>query len=420
MVAFFAVGLLFLGACTEELNDDFFLSKDIDSLSALKTDTISVQLFPYTVDSVLSSNVPSSLVGVYNDPVFGTTTTSFATQFLPMYIETIEGEILFLDSVVLSLYYDSLPGSAYGKILTSQQINVYELEKAIYSDSSYYSNMDINELHSGKLLGSTSYTPDNGNDTLLSLHLNNELGQRLIDNLDLLSSSVTFRDLFKGIVVTPDASVSDAAVVRFLTTSPYSSLKVWYHTTTEDSLNLHFAISTSPKINLFGHDYSTTSFYNNLNRDDLPQLENSYLQGAAGLSTRIKFPYLQEFTQDGLIGILKAELVVKAEDYTIAGEDNFPIIDNLKMLAKNTEGEFYYLEDFLTSSTYLTSPFDAINREYRFNISYYVEGLLNDRNPDYELFLLPNSSNTEVNRSVIGSGVHPSQKVQLVLTYTKL
>lgn len=73
------------------------------------TDSRVYDLISYTkaLPPVQTNNLPLNLLGVYNDPLYGRTTSSFVTQLSTTFIEPDFGENAVLDSVVLTIPYFS-------------------------------------------------------------------------------------------------------------------------------------------------------------------------------------------------------------------------------------------------------------------------------------------------------------------------
>lgn len=408
-------------SCTKELNENFFLSKDIDSIPLFITDTVTIRTFPYTVDSVFSNTSGQGYLGVYNDPIFGKTKASFVSEFSFLTIPDSDAGITFTpDSVVLELFYDSIPDNYYGNTGTKQTVNVYELNQRIYSDSLYYSNMDITSLHDGRLLGTETFTPFIGNDSILSIKIDNNLAESILINQDLWVSSLLLRDFFNGIVVTTNNISSDGALLSFMMNSEWSRLKIYYHTETTDSLDFILDLNTTNAMfNLYEHDYSNTSFYSSLNSDLAPELDYAYLQGAAGLKSKVVFPFLQDWPADNVYAIQNAELVVTTVDEMVSTQNIYSALPVLKLLGINEDGEDMLLEDFYDGLNYAPVAYDDIETTYSFNITYHIEQLINNKREGYGLFLSPYSGNTNPHRSLIGSGKNDQYKLKLILTYSK-
>jgi hypothetical protein len=80
-----------------------------DNASHFDTDAMRFDVVTYNkkLDPVQTNNLPINLLGIYNDPLYGTTTANVVTQIRPNSYNPNFGENVVLDSVVLTIPYFS-------------------------------------------------------------------------------------------------------------------------------------------------------------------------------------------------------------------------------------------------------------------------------------------------------------------------
>ena len=144
----------FLGACEKEPSEIGLNFKAHEKLNIYSSDTLTISALTYSMDSTRSDESPYSLAGVVNDMVFGTSEAAFIAQIrLPEALYP--GKNIVVDSVILILVPDTV--LMYGDPLTKLNLKVYELEKRLYLDSSYYSNLDVSDSISLDVKGSQDF-----------------------------------------------------------------------------------------------------------------------------------------------------------------------------------------------------------------------------------------------------------------------
>jgi len=83
------------------------------------------------LDPIQTNGLPSNLLGIYNDPVYGSTTASIVTQLLPQSYPDSFGGNVEIDSVVLSIPY-------YSKISSDSPDNdgntLYSISDSLYGN----------------------------------------------------------------------------------------------------------------------------------------------------------------------------------------------------------------------------------------------------------------------------------------------
>jgi hypothetical protein len=142
--------------------------------------------------------------------------------------------------------------------------------------------------------------------------------------------------------------------------------------------------------------------------------ERVYVQAMGGLRTGIRFPDLDSLTHQGK-ALAKAELLVP-----IGGTFN-PFTGpptQLFVFRKDEDGKDAFLPDQLAGLGVIDGLYSSADRAYSFNITRYVQGLLNGSIPSGPIELVPGSSGVSVNRAVLAGPAGADGGMRLQLTFT--
>lgn len=418
-IAAFCVAAVFASCNYDDTGVGQNLLPDEDMIKPLITDTITVQSFTERVDTLNTSQVAKVIVGRNIDPIFGTTQASFAMQF-GFYINSDSVNIIVND-VYLKFSYstDSVYGHTSG---TGIDLEVYELSKRLYADSTYYSNLDPESLHDGNLLGAKRVFPGTYEDTAaVYIPLNHEFANRIFQADDnVYENDTTFKDTFKGILVKAGAS-TNAILKLSIDTGTYINIRYQY-SADSDTLDYKLYINgtNNAKINMFTHDYSSSVFQNEINAAE-PQQTYSYIQGMAGLNTKIRFPYLETFKTSEKLNLYRAELILPVADETFSISGKYPEAQSLIILGETSDGEQYLLNEYRSSAgTYVGEYFDEDTKTYHFNITKHIHDILYENAENMDLNILILGGSTNMYRAVLHSGSNSVSPIKLVLTYSTL
>jgi len=390
--------------------------------SGLKFNDIIVEVNSSTVtgDSVLSSGTSRNLLGKLNDQVYGLSTSEFYSQLnMSSASLDISNDINF-DSVVLYLAYDNFYGFEY-----TQEIRVYELTEDMSSETDYYSNATITS--SVDILGSANLaitSSDTFGDStfVLRIKLAKELADRIKEK-GVFADKDAWLDFFKGIRVTTDETIipSDAgdgsgAVVYFDLLNSDTKMSLYFQDpTSANTTSLDFIVeSKSARFSHFEYQYS--DFLNNvLEKED----ENyNYIFAMSGSRAKITFKNLDSISQSlGSVAINKAQLVFPYEE---AIPDKYTPPDRNVVIFKDDDGSLSLPKDFISGGTdYFGGKLDQVNKQYSFNLASTLHDIISNGKYDQELFLTVSGGSVTANRLTLNSGIHPTRKIYLILSFTK-
>ena len=474
--------LILLFSC-RKINEATELGGDlippVDNITTFDT-TLEVQAFNDTfsllTDSTLSSyNYEQFLGQISNDPFFGKTNAQMFLELKPVfggikYTFLNRPDSLHIDSVVLVLDYVG----TYGDTTVPQTVNVYEIGGQIGDfryDTTY--RLRQNGIPRAGLLGSRTFEPRVLNDSVkayldttvnqLRIRLNNAFGQRLLNydttgTTGAYSSDSAFRNNFKGFNL---ESVSGGnALMGFSLTSGKTKLAIYYKDDNNDApVNkwdtavAYFTFTNlAASANLVKRDYTGTPLAASVNGTTAPPDQFVYIQNAPGSFATLKIPHLPSLSNRI---VHRAELIM--EQVYDPSDTLFLPPAGLYLDAYETSTakfrtlpyDFYFdasgsanLSSFGAAPFFSTDAAGKAIRVWRFNLSRYVQHIVNGTQQAYDLRLYapvytfnqyysgPGAEGTPVTVSVnpapaagrvrLGGGNHPTQKMRLRIVYSKI
>lgn len=417
--------VLFATSCERPEND---LGSDLlpneDGLTALQTDTVTIIATTVQEDSIRTDELSSVMLGNYIDPILGSTTASFNTQVRLSTTSPEFPDAPIIDSVVLALVYT---GDFYGR-LAKQQIFVHELTEDLENDSAYYTNTKhtyntANEVKSGwdmynfrpedlVIVGTDSVVPQ------LRIHLKESLGQKLLGATeDQLSSNDNFLEFFKGLRVSP--GFADACVANFDLIDSDSKLSVYYrydNAGVEDTTFYNFNITSECSYyTQVTHNRTGTALAPLDSGVEVDGDVMTYIQAAGSMKTLLEFPYLSDFEAIENKSINRAELRIPFDD-----SYRFTTQTNMFLVYLDQEGDYNLLPDQVLGSIGGSANFT--DDYYTFNISLYMQKVLNGEITSQGLYLISKNAGVSVNRCALHGPNHspgtPSENMRLILTFS--
>jgi len=408
---------LVLPACTKDpdsIGRDLLPASDnivvkIDSTSLINSYTISGK-------RIITSANESYALGSLKDSIFGLSSASILTQFHPFELKSADS-LRTVDSLILYL----APLSYYGDTLSRMTIRVYELNKKLNKDTSYFSDINPAEYYNtSSELASSTFTPG---DTLIRIKITDP---GIINKFETLPDSV-FKDLddfdstFYGLYITVD-QVTDKGGYCYLNMASLETRLAMYYNGDTLSYLYEMGFSTiAAKANVFFHDYAGFPVAANLN---LPGASDSlmYIEGLAGTSGRLSFPNLDHWKYKFPIAINKAELILPVDRmaYPSLSEVNYP--SDLLLFSIGKEDSYSYLYDNRVDQTgdYYDGSFDTTLNAYVFNIGLHLQSYINGKIENSELVIVSRKSHSTANRVILKGSNSLNSPVKLKVIYTEL
>lgn len=393
-----------------------------------------------TDESLISSGV--ALIGKYIDPVFGPATASMYTQVrLPSGItSTTFGTSPTCDSIILSLVYE---GTVYGKKDRKDlKLSVHQVTQAMSTATTYYSTSELtynatdltaadgflfkaNEFDSVATVGGLLLKPQ------VRAPLDNLFGQLLLNaaSMGSLVDNATFQSFLNGIYITTENTTGllseEGNIVHFKMGE--SKITLYYQNSTADSLSYDFSLGSVARFNHFEHDYSTALINPILDtqiNNATPPTQNAtvFVQGMAGVKTKIEFPHLMRWVDNGLIGVNKAELLISVDTnlLDLYRLDTFAAPSSLILFGINEDGTSYAIPDAFEGATYFGGSLNSGTVQYKFNIARYLQQILDGDRNNNGLYILASNGAVFGNRAVIGGATSATRPMKLNITYTKI
>lgn len=403
------IGAIFFNySCNDEAN---LIGADlipVDDKIGYYYDTTSLNFtsFIETQKHFRTRNQTSYYIGLVNSTYHGSLTGSVASQFKPNNSKTVFTDAT-IDSAVLYLSIDTI----YGVKNTAFALHAYTLDTVISDDPIYYTSSDISTMYSETNKINTGFRVQG--DSLLVLPLDPTFTQYLASHTFLLGdtafSDSLFKVLFKGIAIIPE-NLSDMGgqLYKFNTTSGFSKISVFYN----DSLSLPYYFSTGNRFGTYNYNLDGSILESLLENQPTENDSLIFLQGFSGVNTKIILTNYISWIDVAKYSIIKAELIVPIFETGESSSYYFP--SKLYLAHADSDTTFVSTID-ASNSKFFDGKVDLTKNQYRFDISRYMQNLLNGKTTDSCMYIKINNNNYEPNRVVLKSG----NNIKLKVTYTK-
>lgn len=391
-------------------------------LSILQTDTVTLVVSTVREDSLRSDELSLSLLGNYIDPEIGQTRAGFYSQVRLSSPDIDFGTNAVADSLTLSLVHT---GTVYGTVYP-QYFVLKELNETIDADSAYYSNRTFATFDENLIVNEDRYTKFNTVDYIqilgdslppqLRFHLSQDLANRFITaGAEVYDSNTNWLEFFKGFHLYSNTAEGGIASLDLL--SGESKMTLYYHNDTDTLSYVYTINSLAARVNNFAHNFMGPLSVLETG-GEYPGDQIAYVQAGASVKTRVEFPFLDDFKEIEGRTINKAQLVIP-----VAGTaTRFTRQSLLYLLTVNGEGVAATLPGQTSTSIDIGGAFDALNGEYRFNITRYVQEYLNGTVPSNFVNIVSGNASVSVTRAIL-NGPHandtdPTENMRLIITYS--
>lgn len=435
------IGLFLLSSCKDANTIGFELDPSL-SVQGTLNNTV-------TVKTVTEKDAETSTLGssrhalgfINDDPTFGDTEATLSMAVSLQAAGFSFGKNPVLDSAVLVLPYsryiepstNTVFNEFYGDTATSvYSFKVQQLKQNITLENNFQSNREfeveapILGTFKGKISPNTPVKVNNiivGKPDTASLivpeiriKLDNSFIQNNILNLDsvTLAKNSRFSAKFKGLQVSVDKATSTGkgGIIMVDFAGSNANLQLYYkkditNSIAKDTAAVSFPISiaSGPVASNIKHDYTGTPVQTQLTTPNPATPYNVvYLQGLAGLRTKLSFPDLAAFVASvkgtsptSRIVINRAELVVNISN----GSDVAPFAParKLSLYRNDIAGQRVNLTDYTPPSNSSGNPkyvgeigsvigrYDSVNKRYMFLLTSYLQELIDGTTEDYGTYL---------------------------------
>ncbi len=383
------------------------------------------------------------LLGNLHDTIVGTSKASIVTQVNTNFAFR-SGPNMEIDSLMLYLYIQDYLGDMDQEIT----VRVYELTERIFIDSSYYSDYDLAGSFDTQPLVEKSFIPANGSKLEFLIEDQDFLNKFLAlgEDTTLFKTDSIFKDFFNGLYIEAESASTDGTMARVHLTSPESLLSLKYanDSTQIDSIaGVEYEWSAftidqffCQKINTFEHNHDGT-FLSSIIDKDSAKAPYCYVQGMAGVNTRLSFESLEQWIEMGPIAISSATLVfdVVPEDESGILDDDLP---NRLMIGSLLEDEAYEpVYDFfvlLANDPNRTAAdfggyikgvskglFSDTTYNYRFNMALHFQSMIDGLKTDNDFILRLADKSTNPKITKLWSNLPANRKrIRLEIVYLRL
>lgn len=455
------VSLFILGSCKNPSG----IGLDVDSNIALNSsliDTNTVFTKLMKVDSTLANFTSTSVLAYFKDPTFGTTTSNIAVALTLPNTNPAYGTNSVLDSAVLVLPFVRFYGDSAN---TNYSVEVRQLNEVLFNvNAKTYFNTKRWAVNS-MVIGSKNFAPKYRDSIILQdiivgkkdsvkkvpAQLRIKLDKTFITNLILKADSLNFinntvfNNLIKGFYISLNktATTNNGGVLIFDTSSQNAAkIDLFYKKTatsgTIDTLTSSLAIQG-------GAGYAVSEISWDLNgaavatelQSTGKNSTNLYFKGLSGTQVKVDFPYLNKLKALGTnVAINRAELILKVVSGT---ETPYKPIPRLRIFRWDIAERALPIPDEIPGEPRNLNLnygiYNSTNKTYVFNVTGYVQDLLNGRIKNYGTFITSadftrfkqvtpiltgyTSGLEQPGRTVVG-GANASFKTQLKIYYTNL
>lgn len=377
-------------------------------------DTIGIQTFAVRDTHVETHNRTINPIGIINDPLFGQTTASCAFQMLlsttnVQFSREIDTTDLSDVKLTLQLKY----ANKYGSSESPMTININRLLTDISYDSTYYEDKEF-AASEFELLKSADIAFDT--DSIMKIEMPSELVEEIVmENVGQTTwSNADFVKFFKGLYITTELASGDGCIYALDLISNKSKMVLTYN----DTCTFDFDISEySTRINMYKHDYTNadSEVKEAIDNPDQPT-KYCYIQGLAGLKTKIMFPEIKTLFDSTNIIINRAQLCVTIKEGTESSVLPSPAAMSMTKILDN--GKFDFLEDYKSNSKNFGGSLNQTDKSYTFNIPLHLQGLQLGET-DNGIYMVANDNRIVPYRALLYGGAHENFNVKIIVYYSK-
>lgn len=422
--------LILMDSCsTDVINDSDFVAGGTftdSNIRVVQIDTMKVETYTMKFDSLITSQATRMLIGKYMDPVFGAVKSSSFVELLPNnYFIDSEAEY---DSIAFFLKFDNY---YYNDTLKNNTIRIKELSELLKpaDGSDFYNTGKAGYFE--EVLGSVTYAPRPLETDSLYIGLSDSLGMDLFEQLQQknITNTEEFKDYFHGITFQPGDD-DDGSIIGFDLSS--SVMRMYYSVPGEESrtqFTTDFAINTSSSpIPFFNrmtvvetNEYLKTLTDKEVVLNSSQTDGQSFIQSGIGYTTKIEFPNLRTlFDIQGQGTLLNA--VLKIRPVLGSYNDELALRDTLSLFIVDQNNDLTQQLAGMDNAA-VEAILNRIGQEfndiyYEIPLTSYIEGLLlQARETEEAIILLPENYNSTVDRFVLMGKEGPDEGVKLELTY---
>ena len=391
--AYYITCLLFLLFCVACENEEGVVGSNIivdenHNIVSYPTDEATASFIQYS--NMLASELDISLLGYYNDNVFGTQYGTCAFQIRPDTL--IEGTITDISEISLIVPYSGFYAdeSITENMITTMAVNISTVINSLDNSNNLYVHQDdiLSDLECGididNLMISSAENTGNLILDLTSCLKSSILNSCLNSNSkDLNTFQDGFLNAFHGIILRPEMTQNLMPGVMMMLNTNDATLDVLYSNDNGENNSLKFEIGSDELINL---TFLTNEFTN------LDTTNNIYLQSMGGSYSEIDMQFLTDLKAEGYIAVNDAELIL----HISASHGDFELPDGLSLYQFSDNDSI----DFVNATAVAVSNNDDNQASYKFDMTGLIHEIINgEREPIFQLYL--DSPESQMDRLVL-------------------
>lgn len=398
-------------------------------LRNVQTDTCTVKLSTYLLDSIDTSNQNIAQLGYYKDNMFGGISASSYIGYTRPSFSFDENLAYGFDSLTITMKCN---GDYLGDTLAPIKVHLYELTEDIALNSSGYLYNCSNVAHKNTPLSTITIHPKPKGGNMLEYRISDNLGKewlnKLLENSDDFKSLDTFKHYFKGIAFVPDES-DNKSIMGFAINDSSMCIKLYYHEINEASTDYSIDFTpTTPHFNQVKHNKNNTPLQNlglQMNEVSSEKMSNiSYVQGLTGIYTKIDFPYLNNLLEAGKMVSIESAMLYLYPVKGMYGDYN-PLPESLALYKSDennvTESQITdALGTSVQSGSLVVDKDLHVNTYYSFDITSFMQsnlGKVGYNRKSLQLVLPEDKINTSFQSVIFGDMKHPQSNVKLTVLY---
>lgn len=442
ITALFILPICIFLSCKKEASVlDTSVHPENDFLNVTRSDTTTIYTHTIKYDSIRSYPDRFKYLGSNQDPIFGRTDASIFTRFsMPNNISNVTfGDDVVLDSAVLVLTFTQ---NFVGDTNTKLNYCVYQLSQSLDPNKAYYTNNTLS-YNPTPLCNATLPVKFSDGFYNVRMPLNPQFISAVISSPQYLVNNSTFINTYKGFYITTkqsnlNPSTAQGALMKMDLDNSVSGVYVYYHngssSASKESKLFKFLFSgdLAARFNKIDYDYNSGAnpwLVSQLNGNLSSGADFLFLKGVGGSKAVINLPYLKNYSDSSRIAVNKAELILKAEQSFISTSGKYTHPLQLALVAIDSLNKEAYLKDQLLSDDLIKfgGDYDETNKQYVFNISRHVQGIVDGTFKNYGFYLVvanPDRNyvarrDDRAERIVIGGAKNSLYKTQFSLTYVR-
>lgn len=412
----------FFFSCEDPINIAVDTPSNGGQFSTTFTDTLKVSKVTVMLDSILTSTQTGAIVGRYKDPVFGDVSATLYTQislpydadngtYAPFAVSSADSTTTVVyDSMYVYLVHN---GFSYGDSTKPVTLNIHRLTEDFIKDKKYL-NSDALAYNPIPLASQVLTHKDfkratvSTTDSLIKFKMPDALGNEIFAWANKAEGKDIdkFTNAVKGFAFT--FNQGDNAV-QGITLSLASYPAIFYHAK-DDTVQKYIPLTfLAERFSEIKSNRNGTALQGLKLLGSLPAEltgNKSYIQTGVGITTKVTFPTLANLLKAGSnnVGINKAELVIEPDLDHINGNFKPPLQIALVEIGKdNRLKKLNNVEEFIgldLGNQY--SDYSTTTNSYKFNVTTYIQELLNNRKTTDGIAFMPSLVTTTSSGSFIG------------------